>query len=309
MAHRRAKLTPQGRLLLVERVVVLGWMPAQAAEAAGVSRATVYKWLRRYRDEGEAGLEDRPSTAHRCPHALPPSRVRKVLAARRRLKVGPHRLGPELGMARSTVYGILRRHGTSRLHHTDRPTATPIRYEKDRPGELLHVDVKKLGRIPPGGGHRVHGRRYRPNRLRGLGYDYLHAAVDDHSRVAYVEPLGDERGETCAGFLERAIEFFATSGVRVEAVMTDEALNYTRSEAFSTVLAARGVRHETTGAYRPRINGKVERFLRTLLEEWAYLRLYRSNSARLRTLRDWVHDYNLRRPHTALGGKPPASRL
>lgn len=309
MAHRRAKLTPQGRLLLVERVTVLGWMPAQAAEAAGVSRATVYKWLRRYRDEGRPGLEDRPSRAHRCPHALPPSQVRRVLAARRRLKQGPHRLGPELGMARSTVYGVLRRHGLSRLHHTDRPTGTPIRYEKDRPGELLHVDVKKLGRIPPGGGHRMLGRHNRPNRKRGLGYDYLHAAVDDHSRVAYVEPLPDERGETCAAFLERAVDFFASCGVRVEAVMTDEALNYTRSGAFSAVLVAHGVRHLTTGPYRPRINGKVERFLRTLLEEWAYVRMYSSNVARLRTLRRWVHRYNLRRPHTALGGKPPVSRL
>lgn len=144
---------------------------------------------------------------------------------------------------------------------------------------------------------------------RRIGYDYLHAAVDDHSRVAYVEPLSDERGETCAGFVERAVEFFASCGVRVEAVMTDEAMNYTHSGAFSAALAARGIRHETTGPYRPRINGKVERFLRTLLEEWAYVRLYTSNAARLRTLRRWVHHYNLRRPHTALGGKPPASRL
>lgn len=312
MPHRRAKLTPQGRLLLVNRVIVLGWAPAHAAEAAGVSRATTYKWLRRYRDEGEAGLEDRPSRAHRCPHALPPSQVRRVLAARRRLKQGPHRLGPELQMARSTVYGVLRRHGVSRLDHTDRPTGTPIRYEKDRPGELVHVDVKKLGRIPPGGGHRMLGRSTQTRVRKGnrpLGYDYLHAAVDDHSRVAYVEPLLDERGETCAGFMARAIEFFASCGVTVRAVMTDEAMNYTRSVAFSAVLAAHGIAHKTTGPYRPRINGKVERFLRTLLEEWAYVRMYRSNSARLATLRRWVHRYNLRRPHTALGGKPPASRL
>jgi transposase InsO family protein len=309
VAHRRAKLTPQGRLLLVQRVLDLGWMPAQAAEAAGVSRATVYKWLRRYHEEGEAGLKDRSSRAHRCPHALPPSQVRRVLRARRKLKHGPHRLGPELGMARSTVYGVLRRHGVSRLAHTDRPTGTPIRYEKDRPGELVHIDVKKLGRIPPGGGHRVHGRKHRPNRHRGLGYDYLHAAVDDHSRVAYVEPLADECGETCAAFLERAIAFFASCGVRVEAVMTDEARNYTVSKVFAATLTAHGIRHQTTGPYRPRINGKVERFLRTMLEEWAYARLYRSNGARLGTLRRWVHNYNLRRPHTALGGKPPASRL
>lgn len=312
MAHRRAKLTPQGRLLLVQRVEVFGWAPAHAAEAAGVSRATVYKWLRRWREEGEAGLQDRPSRPKRCPHALPPSRVRQVLRARHRMKQGPHRLGPHLGMARSTVYGVLRRHGLSRLSHTDRPTGTPIRYEKDRPGELLHLDVKKLGRIPPGGGHRMLGRSTRTRVAKGgtrIGYDYLHAAVDDHSRVAYVEALPDERGETCGGFLARAVEFFASCGVRVEAVMTDEAMNYTRSEAFAGALAAHGIRHETTGPYRPRINGKVERFLRTLLEEWAYARLYRSNHARLSRLRPWVHHYNLARPHTALGGRPPASRL
>jgi transposase InsO family protein len=182
-------------------------------------------------------------------------------------------------MARSTVYGILRRHGVSRLDLTDRPTGTPIRYEKDRPGELVHVDVKKLGRIPAGGGHRMLGRSTRTRVSKGkrpVGYDYLHAAVDDHSRVAYVEPLADERGETCAAFMRRAIEFFASCGVTVEAVMTDEAMNYTRSNASST-----------------RINGKVERFLRTLLEEWAYVRMYTSNGARLATLRRWVHRYNL----------------
>jgi transposase InsO family protein len=215
-------------------------------------------------------------------------------------------------MARSTVYGVLRRHGVSRLDHTDRPTGTPIRYEKDCPGQLVHVDVKKLGRIPPGGGHRMLGRSTGTRVRKGngpVGYDYLHAAVDDHSRVAYVEPLPDERGQTCAAFMHRAIEFFASCGVTVQAVMTDEAMNYTRSSAFSAALATHGIRHQTTGPYRPRINGKVERFLRTLLEEWAYVRMYSSNGARLATLRRWVHRYNLRRPHTALGGKPPASRL
>jgi transposase InsO family protein len=311
VAHRRAKLTPFGRRVLVDRVVVEGWSVGETARAASVSPATVYKWLARYREEGPAGLEDRSSAPRRCPRALPPSEVRRIVAARRRLKIGPHRLGPILGHPRSTVYGVLRRGGMSRLDHLDRPTAVPLRYERDRPGELVHIDVKKLGRIRPGGGWRILGMstQTKAPKGRGAGYDYLHAAVDDHSRYAYVEVHPDERGETCATFLTRAAAHFAELGVPIERVMTDRAKNYVVSRHFQDALVTIGARHLVTRPYRPQSNGKVERFNRTALEEWAYVRLYRSNGARLGALPRWVQTYNRRRPHTALGGQSPASRL
>jgi transposase-like protein len=226
VAHRRARLTPLGRRLLVDRVLEMGWTAAAAADAAGVSRATCYKWIRRFNAEGEAGLLDRSSRPRTCPGAIGPKAEREILAARRRLKRGPHHLAAVLGRPRSTIYGVLRRHGRGRLDHTDRPTGVPIRYEKDRPGELVHIDVKKLGRIPPGGGHRMLGRSTATRRAKGerrIGYDYIHACVDDHSRVAYVEVHPDERGETCAMFLLRACQFFADRGGQVESVMTDNA--------------------------------------------------------------------------------------
>jgi transposase InsO family protein len=309
MAHRRAKLTPFGRLLIVQRVEEMGWTVAATADAAGVSRATAHKWVRRYREQGEAGLADRSSAPRHCRHALPPRSVHRVLKARQRLKRGPHHLGAVLGMPRSTVYGVLRRSGMSRLDHTDRPSGAPIRYERDHPGELVHVDVKKLARIPDGGGWRMLGRSTQTRRRARLGYDFLHACVDDHSRVAYVEVHPDERGETCAAFLARAGGFYAEHGVRIHQVMTDNALNYVRSEAFLAALVAIGATHQSIPPYRPRANGKVERFNRTLAEEWAYVRLYTSNRQRLAALPRWVRFYNERRPHTALGGLPPASRL
>jgi transposase InsO family protein len=311
VAHRRAKLTPYGRGVLVDRVLVEGWSVGEAAKAASVSRTTVYKWLGRFRDEGLPGLQDRSSAPKRCPRALPPSEVRRIVASRRRLKIGPHRLGPMLGYPRSTVYGVLRRAGLSRLAHLDRPTAIPLRYERERPGELLHVDVKKLGRIRQGGGWRLLGRsaETKAGKGRGAGYDYLHTAVDDHSRYAYVEVHADERGTTCAGFLARVAAHFAALGIRVERVMTDQAKNYVLSREFQGVLTTVGAGHIVTRPYRPQTNGKVERFNRTLLDEWAYARLYRSNEARLATLGKWVQAYNRHRPHTALGGRPPVSRL
>ena len=312
MAHRRAKLTPYGRRVLVDRVLVEGWSVGEAAKAASVSSATVYKWLSRFREEGSTGLQDRSSAPKRCPRALPPSQVRRIIAGRRRLKVGPHRLGPMLGHPRSTVYGVLRRAGLSRLAHLDRPTATPLRYERDRPGELVHVDVKKLGKIRLGGGWRFRGRSYETRRDRSfgpIGYNYIHVAIDDHSRYAFVEIHADERGSTCAGFLERAAGHFAQLGIKIERVMTDQAPSYVRSRDFQAVLSAIGARHIRTRPYRPQTNGKVERFNRTLLDEWAYARLYRSNGARLASLPRWVETYNHRRPHTALGGRPPVSRL
>ncbi len=305
MSHPRAKLTPFGRRLLVERVVELGWPVTAAAQSLGVSRATAYKWLRRHRDEGEAGLLDRSSQPRRCPHALPAHQVHRILRARVRLRRGPHRLAAELGMARSTIYGVLRRHGLSRLREADRTSGAPVRYQATRPGALLHLDVKKLGRIPPGGGHRMLGRSAQTRRARGGGYDYVHVAVDDATLVAYAEIHPDERGETCARFLVRAAGFFAELGVRVERVMTDRALCYTGSVAFAEALGAIGARHRPTRPYRPQENGKAERFIGTMLQEWAYARLYRSNEERLRAFPRWLASYNRHRPHTALGGLPP----
>lgn len=310
MVHARAKLTPLGRALIVERVLVMDWAPARAAEAAGVSLPTVYKWVRRFSEEGAGGLLDRSSAPHRCPHALPRRQVQRILRARRDLGWGPHRLGPWLGHPRSTVYGVLRREGARRLGDLDRPTKTPIRYERAHPGELIHVDVKKLGRIPSGGGWRKLGRDAgHRDRKTGVGYDYLHVAVDDHSRVAYVEVLSDERAATVAGFFTRMGAHFDALGIDVQEVMTDNAWCYTRSTRVDRSLEALGAHHVTIRPHRPQTNGKAERFNRTLLEEWAYTKLYRSNEARLAGLATFIDFYNRRRPHTALGGRAPMDRV
>jgi transposase InsO family protein len=308
MAHANARLTEFGRLLLVQRITELGWPPAQAAESLGVSRATAYKWLGRYRQHGPAGLADRPSRPHRCPHALTAAQSRRVLAARRRRRQGPHRLGYHLAMPRSTVYGVLRRHHMSRLAHTDRASGVVVRYQRERPGELVHLDVKKLGRIPDGGGHRAHGRA-KGARGRGIGYDYLHSAVDDRSRVAFSQILPDETAKTCARFLVQAAGFFADHGVRIERVLTDNAKAYTESVAFAETAAGLGIRLKRTRRYRPQTNGKVERFNKTLLDEWAYARLYRSNDERCRAFTRWLRLYNHRRPHTSLDGLTPMAVL
>jgi transposase InsO family protein len=308
MAHANARLTEFGRLLLVQRITELGWPATQAAESLGVSRATAYKWLGRYRAEGRAGLADRPSRPRRCPHALAPAQVRRVLAARRRRRQGPHRLGYHLGMPRSTIYGVLRRHGVSRLVDTDRTSGAVVRYERERPGELVHLDVKKLGRIPDGGGHRAHGRA-EAARGRGIGYDYVHSAVDDRSRVAFSQVLPDQTAKTCARFLVEAAGFFAEHGVRIERVLTDNAKAYADSVLFAETAAGLGIRRKRTRRYRPQTNGKVERFHKTLLDEWAYARLYRSNAERCRALAGWLRSYNHRRPHTSLGGLTPMAVL
>jgi transposase InsO family protein len=307
MLHRTAKLTPFGRRLLVDRVLIEGWPAATAAEMLGVSRATAYKWLRRYRAEGQAGLEDRSARPLHRPRALPEREVRRILVVRRRLRIGPHRLGPLLGHSRSTVYGVLRRHGQSRLAHADRLTGAPVRYVRERPGELLHVDVKRLGRVPPGGGHRILGESAR-NRL-PVGYDYLHVAIDDATRVAYVAVRPDEQAGSTVSFIEEAVGFFAGHGVRIERVMTDNALTYTRSRTLATLFADLGIRHVRTRPRRPQTNGKAERFIGTIQREWAYARLFRSNQERLATLPGWVDAYNRRRPHAGLDGQTPLSVL
>jgi transposase InsO family protein len=307
MLHRTAKLTPFGRRLLVDRVLIEGWPAATAAEMLGVSRATAYKWLRRYRAEGQAGLEDRSARPLHRPRALPEREVRRILVVRRRLRIGPHRLGPLLGHSRSTVYGVLRRHGQSRLAHADRLTGAPVRYVRERPGELLHVDVNRLGRVPPGGGHRILGESAR-NRL-PVGYDYLHVAIDDATRVAYVAVRPDEQAGSTVSFIEEAVGFFAGHGVRIERVMTDNALTYTRSRTLATLFADLGIRHVRTRPRRPQTNGKAERFIGTIQREWAYARLFRSNQERLATLPGWVDAYNRRRPHAGLDGQTPLSVL
>jgi transposase InsO family protein len=309
MAHANARLTEFGRLLLVQRIIELGWPAAQAAEALGVSRATAYKWLARYRQHGPAGLADRSSRPHRCPHALPADQVRRVLAARRRHRQGPHRLAFRLGMARSTIYGVLARHGMSRLAHSDRASGVVIRYQREHPGELVHIDVKKLGRIPDGGGHRAHGRSPSTPTGRGIGYDYVHSAVDDRSRVAFSQLLADETGPTAALFLIEAASFFADHGVVIQRVLTDNAKAYAQSVVFAETAAGLGITLKRTRRYRPQTNGKVERFNKTLLAEWAYARPYRSNTERRQAFRRWLRFYNHRRPHTALDGLTPMTVL
>jgi transposase len=237
-----------GRLLLVERVLEDGWSVPMAAEAQGCSVATAYKWLRRYAAEGCEGLEDRPCRPHRTPRRLSGDREAAIVARRARTLDAPHRIAWTLGEAPATVYRVLRRHGVPRLRDLDRPSRTVVRYERERPGELLHVDVKKQGRVPEGGGWRVHGRHrvVGSRRHRGQGYDFVHAAVDDHSRLAYAEIHPDERKEAASAFMARALEFFADRGIRVERVLTDNGACY-RSRPFARVLVDAGVGHRRTG--------------------------------------------------------------
>ena len=312
MAHRNARLTPVTRWELVQEVRA-GWCQAEVARQFRVSRATVTKWVRRFATEGRAGLEDRSSAPHRHPRRTPRWLVRRICALRRRRGFGPHRIAWALGVARSTVYAVLRRAGLNRLSLLHRVTREPVRrYEHPRPGDLLHIDVKKLGRIPPGGGKRFApgfaATQSGPHARRSRGVDYLHVAVDDHSRYAYVEALADERGVTCAAFLARAATHFGELGVSVRRVLTDNAKAYT-SGVFTATAAARGIRLHLTRPYRPQTNGKAERSIRTLQDEWAYIRRYRSNPERLRALDRWLNYYNRARPHGGIGGNVPVSRL
>ena len=305
MAHRTARLNLFGRQLLIDRVLGEGWTVATAAEAQGISRATGHKWVRRYRLEGPAGLADRSSRPHRSPHATPARDVQRIVGARQAWRWGPDRLGPLLGYPASTVGAVLRRSGLPRLADIDRPTGLPVRrYEVCHPGALVHQDHKKLGRIPDGGGHRAHGRSTEMRRKPKLGYDHVEVIVDDRSRRSVVVPVPDESGASAATALTQALAAFAADGIAVERVLTDNGLAY-RSNIYRAVLGER--RHSRTRPYRPQTNGKAERFIGTLLREWAYARPYRSNTERLNALPVFVDFYNQLRPHRALGGLSPSA--
>jgi transposase InsO family protein len=311
--HANARTCPKSRQLLVARVQA-GWSVVEAAAAAGITDRTVRRWLARWRTEGPAGLLDRSSAPHRIPHKTSPERVREIVRLRR-LRMTAAQIAVALRMALSTVSAVLKRVGLGKRSRLE-PPEPPNRYERRRPGELVHVDVKKLGRILRPG-HRVTGDRrshtkntYTPDgrRIGDAGWEFVHVAIDDHSRLAYAEVLADEKATTASGFLERAIEFFAGHGITVERVMTDNGAPY-RSHLHTRVCRQLRLRHLRTRPYRPRTNGKAERFIQTLLREWAYGQLFQTSAQRTCALRPWLLHYNFTRPHGAVRHKPPGSRL
>ena len=313
--HGNAALSWSGRRRLAERVVVEGWTLAAAAEAAGVSVRCARKWVGRYRLEGERGLRDRSSRPRRVANRTPQERVRLILAMRRLRFTGPE-IADLLGMAVSTVSGILTRSGLGRLGRLG--LEQPLRYERSRPGELVHVDVKRLGRIEGGAGKRAFGSerrlRYNPTstdlegkRRHYVGYECVHVCVDDYSRLAYAEVLPDEKTTTAIGFLERAVAFYRSRGIRVERLLTDNGCAYV-SAVHARACRRLSIRHSRTRPYRPQTNGKAERFIRTLLSGWAYGAIYRSSRERTAALDGWLWYYNHRRRHSALGHQPPVSR-
>jgi transposase InsO family protein len=318
VAHANARTTFHGRLLMVQRHQ-RGWPKAHIAAAMGVSRKCVRTWIDRYTAEGERGLQDRSSRPHRSPRRTAPEVEERIVELRQQARRGPDRLAAELGVAPRTVSRVLARRGAPRLAALDPLTgqvlraskATAVRYERARPGELVHMDVKKLGRIPDGGGWRALGRAAREttrNRTSKLGYDYVHSLVDDHSRLAYSEILPDEKGTTCAAFLDRAAAYFAAHGItRIERVMTDNAWAYRWS--LREVITALGARQTFIKPHCPWQNGKVERLNRTLATEWAYRQVFACNAERAAALAPWIEHHNTRRRHSALGGLPPISRL
>ncbi|MGV0071440.1 IS481 family transposase [Mycobacterium colombiense] len=321
MSHGNARLTVHGRQLLVDRVLTGGRKPAHVAAELGVSRQCVYRWVRRFLDEGSAGLIDRSSRPHRCPHRTPPDVESAVVALRISARRGQQWIADELGVPARTVSAILRRHQLPYLRDCDPLTgaviraskATTVRYERSRPGELIHMDVKKIGRIPDGGGWKAHGPQMGRSSLAKkarIGYDYVHSAIDDHSRLAYSEILPDEKGATCAAFLVRAANYFCTCGITtIERVITDNHFSYRRSNDVAGVIAGLGAKHVFIKPHCPWQNGKVERYNRTLQTEWAYRQVFITNDARCAALAPWLQHYNNQRRHSAIGGQPPISRL
>jgi transposase InsO family protein len=311
--HRNAALSWQGRRRLVTQVVEEGLTLSAAAASAGVSVRCARKWVWRYREEGENGLSDRSSAPKRVANRTPQERV-EVIMALRRLRFTAAEIAEALGMALSTVSAILRRVGMGRLGRLG--LEQPVRYERRRPGELIHVDVKKLGRIEGGAGWRVRGGVQHYNhtftdkhghRRNTVGYEYVHIAVDDFSRLAYAEVLADEKAQTAVGFLRRALDFYRRHGIRVERVLSDNGSCY-RSTIHALACRGLGIRHLRTRPYRPQTNGKAERFIRTLLHGWAYGAIYGSSNERTAALDGWLWHYNHRRRHSALGHQPPVTR-
>jgi transposase InsO family protein len=300
--HKNARTTPHSRLLMVRRVLCQKQPATKVAADFGVSERTVRKWLARWRAGGEPALNDRSSAPARQ-RRLPSEQVAAIAALRRQRLTSPV-IARRLGLPLSTVGAVLRRLGLGRLKRLD-PDAPVVRYQREHPGELVHIDTKKLGKIA-GIGHRITGDRH--DRHRGIGWEYLHVAVDDASRLAYTEILPDERKASAIAFLERALGWFARHGVTVERIMTDNGSAY-RSHDFRDACTSAGVRHLRTRPYTPRTNGKAERFLQTVMRECAYARAFRSSQERATALPRWLHIYNVHRPHTALAGQPPISRL
>jgi len=322
VAHANAALTPRARLRLARLVVEEGWPVARAADRFAVSWPTAARWARRYAQAGPAGMLDRSSRPHRCPGRTPAPLVRAIVHLRWRKRLGPVEIGARLGVPASTVHAVLVRCRLNRLSHVDRATGEPVRrYEHDHPGALLHVDVKKLGNIPTGGGWRYVGRRQgrrnrtiTPGMTRSkhrdpiVGTAFVHVALDDHSRVVYAEVHDDETAATAVGVLRRAVAWFTARGVAVERVISDNGSCY-KSKLWRQTCAELGVTVKHTRPYRPQTNGKAERFNRTLADNWAFARLFPTETHRRKALPAWLHEYNHHRPHTAIGGHPPISRL